>query len=191
MAMGNSSDPGTYPQSLIDDPDFLREIVERTVQALLETEMSAHLGAERYERGEERRGYRNGTKPRTLVTRVGTLQLAVPQDRDGTFSTDFFARYQRNEQALVSTLMEMSLKGDSTRKVTAITEEPALFTDELVGWRSGGVADPATRCAALSLSDGGCPVRTCPDRRTGGESGSAVCRLGTAWLCRRVCSSAR
>jgi len=123
MAMRNSSDPGTYPQSLIDDPDFLREIVERAVQAVLEAEMSAHLGAERYERGEERRGYRNGTKPRTLVTRVGTLQLAVPQDRDGTFSTELFARYQRSEQALVSTLMEMYLQGVSTRKVAAITEE--------------------------------------------------------------------
>ncbi len=123
MAMRNGSDLGTRPQSVIDDPEFLRGLVERTVQAILDAEMSAHLGAERYERGEERRGYRNGTKPRTLVTRVGTLQLAVPQDRDGTFSTELFARYQRSEQALVSTLMEMYLQGVSTRKVAAITEE--------------------------------------------------------------------
>lgn len=78
MASGNGTESLTSGQSLLDDPDFLRELVERTVQALLEAEMSAHLGAERYERGEERRGYRNGTNPRTLVTRVGTLQLAVP-----------------------------------------------------------------------------------------------------------------
>ena len=123
MARRNGSDLGTYPQSLIDDPDFLRELLERTGQAMLETEMSAHLGAERYERGEGRTGYRNGTKPRTLITRVGTLQLSVPQDRDGTFSTELFARYQRSEQALVSTLMEMYLQGVSTRKVAAITEE--------------------------------------------------------------------
>jgi transposase-like protein len=123
MAMSNGRDRGAHAQSLIDDPGFLREMIERTLQALLETEMSAHLGAERYERGEERRGYRNGTKPRTLITRVGTLQLAVPQDRDGTFSTELFARYQRSEQALVSTLMEMYLQGVSTRKVAAITEE--------------------------------------------------------------------
>lgn len=123
MAMRNSSDHGDRPQSLVDDPDFLRGLIERTLQAMLETEMSAHLGAERYERGDGRTGYRNGTKPRTLVTRVGTLQLAVPQDRDGTFSTELFARYQRSEQALVSTLMEMYLQGVSTRKVGAITEE--------------------------------------------------------------------
>ena len=78
--------------ALLDDPEFLRSIVERTVQLLLEEEMTAHLGAERYERAGERRGYRNGTKPRTLTTRVGTLNLLVPQDRDGTFSTDLFGR---------------------------------------------------------------------------------------------------
>jgi len=107
---------------LLDDPDFLREIVERTVQTLLEEEMTAHLGAARYERSGERRGYRNGSKPRTLTTRVGTLELLVPQDRDGTFSTELFGRYQRSEQALVASLMEMYVQGVSTRKVAQITE---------------------------------------------------------------------
>jgi len=108
---------------LLDDPDFLRGIVERAVQAILEAEMTAHLGAARYERGEGRTGYRNGHKPRTLTTRVGTLDLRVPQDRDGAFATELFARYQRSEQALVTTLMEMYVQGVSTRKVAAITEE--------------------------------------------------------------------
>ncbi len=108
---------------LLDDPDFLRGIVERTVQTILDAEMTAHLGAGRYERGEGRTGYRNGYKPRTLTTRVGPLELRVPQDRDGTFSTEVFARYQRSEQALVTTLMEMYVQGVSTRKVAAITEE--------------------------------------------------------------------
>jgi transposase-like protein len=118
-----ATEHGTALASLIDDPAFLRDLVERTVQAILEAEMTAHLGAERHERTEGRSGYRNGTKPRTLVTRVGTLQLAVPQDRDGTFSTELFARYQRSEQALVATLLEMYIHGVSTRKVAAITEE--------------------------------------------------------------------
>ncbi len=107
---------------LVDDPGFLREIVTQAVQAILEAEMTAHLGAERYERSGERQGYRNGYKPRTLTTRVGTLELLVPQDREGTFSTDLFQRYQRAEQALVVGLMEMYVQGISTRKVTAITE---------------------------------------------------------------------
>lgn len=109
--------------ALVDDPDFLRGIVERTLQAILEEEMTAHLGAERYERSGERRGYRNGAKPRTLTTRVGTLDLLVPQDRDGTFSTELFGRYQRTEQALVLSLLEMYIQGVSTRKVAAITEQ--------------------------------------------------------------------
>lgn len=84
--------------------------------------MSADLHAEPYERSAERHGYCNGYKPRQLNTRVGTLSVQVPQDWDGTFSTQLFARYQRNEKALVLALMEMYLEGVSTRNVREITE---------------------------------------------------------------------
>jgi putative transposase len=119
---------GTVPMSLaqaqlINEPDFLRHLVEKALQTILETEMTTHLAAQSYERTPERRGYRNGYKPRQLHTRVGTLELLVPQDREGTFSTDLFARYQRSEQALVLTLMEMYLQGVSTRKVSKVTEQ--------------------------------------------------------------------
>jgi putative transposase len=63
------------------------------------------------------------SQPRQLTTRVGALTLLVPQVRDGQFSTELFARYQRSEQALVLTLMEMVVNGVSTRKVARITEE--------------------------------------------------------------------
>jgi transposase-like protein len=123
MAKGNGTGIKAVAQAaLTDDPDFLRAIVERTVQAILETEMTAHLGADRYERSAGRKGQRNGSKPRTVHTRVGTLTLLVPQDRESTFSTQLFARYQRNEKALVLALMEMYLEGVSTRKVADITE---------------------------------------------------------------------
>ena len=107
---------------LLDDPGFLREIVERILQELLETEMTEHIGAAPYERTENRNGHRNGHKPRALSTRVGTLNLLVPQDRGGTFSTRLFSRYQRNEKALVLALMEMYIEGVSSRKVTEVTE---------------------------------------------------------------------
>ncbi|MCA1718315.1 MAG: IS256 family transposase [Actinobacteria bacterium] len=107
---------------LLDDPGFLREIVERVVQELLEAEMTEHVGAAPYERNAARAGHRNGHKPRTLRTRVGTLNLAVPQDREGTFSTRLFSRYQRNEKALCLALMEMYVEGVSTRKVKEVTE---------------------------------------------------------------------
>lgn len=102
--------------------DILKGIVEYTVQNLLEGEMERFLGAGSYERTEERRGYRNGYKPRSYKTRVGRLELHVPQDREGRFQTELFERYQRNEQALVLSLMEMVVQGVSTRKVKAITE---------------------------------------------------------------------
>ncbi len=107
---------------LPDDPGFLEEIVERVLQELLEAQMSEHIGAAPYERSERRTGHRNGYKPRTLRTRIGTLNLLVPQDREGTFSTRLFSRYQRNEKALVVALMEMYVEGVSTRKVKEITE---------------------------------------------------------------------
>jgi putative transposase len=107
---------------LLDDSGFLREIVERVVQQILEAEMTEHIGAAPYERIERRTGHRNGHKPRMLRTRVGTLNLLVPQDREGTFSTRLFSRYQRNEKALCLALMEMYVEGVSTRKVKDVTE---------------------------------------------------------------------
>ncbi len=95
-------------QQLIDEPNFLREIVERVLQQLLEAQMDQHIGAAPYERSESRTGQRNGYKPRMLRTRVGTLNLLVPQDREETFSTSLFARYQRNEKALAPSLMEIA-----------------------------------------------------------------------------------
>jgi transposase-like protein len=104
-------------------PDGLREIVRAVMQEMLEAEMTDALGAEKGERTESRLGYRCGYYTRTLVTRVGKLELRVPQDRNGRFSTELFERYQRSEQALVATLAEMYVQGVSTRKVKAITEE--------------------------------------------------------------------
>ena len=104
-------------------PDGLREIVRAVMQEMLDVEMTDALGAEKGERTTARLGYRSGYYTRTLVTRVGKLELRVPQDRDGRFSTELFERYQRSEQALVATLAEMYVQGVSTRKVKAITEE--------------------------------------------------------------------
>ncbi len=88
MAKSNGTGVKAVAQAaLTDDPDFLRQIVERTLQEILEAEMTAHLGAARYERSAGRTGQRNGYRPRTLHTRVGPLTLLVPQDRESTFST--------------------------------------------------------------------------------------------------------
>ncbi len=83
------------------DADFLRTAVKAALEAALEAEMTEALGAEKGERTEARLGYRSGYYQRSLITRVGTLELRVPQDRAGRFSTELFERYQRSEKALV------------------------------------------------------------------------------------------
>lgn len=108
---------------LLSSQDGLSKLVEVVLNQILEVQVSEALGADRHERSEDRTGYRNGHRARTLYTRVGPITLKVPQTREGSFSTDIFKRYQRSEQAFVLALMEMVVQGVSTRKVSAITEE--------------------------------------------------------------------
>jgi putative transposase len=105
------------------DKDSFKELLREVLQEVLEQEMTDTLGAEKGERSPWRLGYRSGYYDRALVTRVGKLELRIPQDRQGNFSTQIFERYQRSEKALVSALAEMYIQGVSTRKVKAITEE--------------------------------------------------------------------
>jgi putative transposase len=110
-------------KTLEEQQDFLKPLVEKLVQEVLEAEMEEALGASKSERTSTRMGYRSGYYTRGLVTRVGKLELRVPQDRQGRFSTEVFQRYQRSEKALVWTLAQMYIEGVSTRKIKAITEQ--------------------------------------------------------------------
>ncbi len=105
------------------DKDLLLEMVKTACQEFIESEFEEFIGAGRYERSDKRTGYRSGHYSRSLVTRVGKIDLRVPQDRAGRFSTELFDRYERSEKALVLAMMEMYVKGVSTRKVKAITEQ--------------------------------------------------------------------
>ena len=109
--------------ALLNDPDFLNQAVTRFLQQFMEAEITSFLQAEPYQRTSERTGYRNGYKPRVLKTRVGRIELCVPQDREGRFSSELFSRFQRSEKALILALQEAYLQGVSTRKVTKITEQ--------------------------------------------------------------------
>lgn len=109
-----SEEPGT---------DWIRELVEWLYEEMLEMEFTEQLGASRYERTADRQGYRNGYRERQLHTRVGTLTLHVPRDREGKFSTRLFERCQRSERALILALQEAYVNGVSTRKVSRITEK--------------------------------------------------------------------
>jgi transposase-like protein len=112
-----------WKSELLAGGDVVRELFRDVLQEVLEAEMTETLQAKPGERTSERLGLRSGSYSRTLITRVGKLELRVPQDRQGRFSTQLFERYQRSEKALVSALAEMYVQGVSTRKVKAITEE--------------------------------------------------------------------
>ena len=124
MTRKNANSEVTDVKSLLlESPDPIRAIVEATVQQILECEMEETLQARPSERSEERLGYRSGYYDRSFITRVGKLELRIPQDRKGMFRTELFERYQRSEKALFAALSEMYIQGVSTRKVKAITEE--------------------------------------------------------------------
>lgn len=128
--LDQSHDAAEWMQAVLSsDRDLLAEILRAGVQALMEAERDVYVGAEPFERGEGRRAQRNGYKPRTQRTRAGTLELRVPQTRDGGFFPSVLERYQRSEGALISALAECYVQGVSTRKVAAICEE--LFGDRL------------------------------------------------------------
>jgi transposase-like protein len=108
------------------DVDFLREGVRVLGQALLELEVSQHLGAERHERSAERTGYRNGTRPRPWDTRVGTIELQVPRVRDGSFFPILLEPRKRAERALVAVVQEAYVQGVSTRRVDDLVQTLGL-----------------------------------------------------------------
>jgi transposase-like protein len=111
-------------QGVFSDTDGLKRVLELVLQAAMEQEVSGHLGAGRHARSEQRRGYRSGSKPRTLSTRVGELELSVPQVRAcEPYHPSMFARFQRSERALLVACSEMYFQGVSTRNVQNVLEQ--------------------------------------------------------------------
>jgi transposase-like protein len=117
-----------------NDYTFADEIAERGLEAIpepmrvlinnaMQVERSKYLQAGQYERTEDRKGHANGYKPKTMKTRVGEITFAVPQVREGGFYPSALEKGLRSERALTITLAEMYVKGVSTRKVKAITEQ--------------------------------------------------------------------
>jgi transposase-like protein len=103
--------------------DGLGSAVEILINEAMRIERARYLKAEPYERTESRSDYANGFKPKQLKTRLGALNLQVPQVREGDFYPSFLERGLRSERALNLALAEMYIQGVSTRKVTSILEE--------------------------------------------------------------------
>lgn len=143
-----------WKAALVGD-DAFRGLLQEVVQQVLEAEMEEVVGAGKWERSEGRVGYRSGYRERTLITRVGKLELRVPQDRAGRFSTELFERYQRSEKAFVAVLAEMYVQGVSTRKVKAVTEELCghAFSASTISTINGKLDEELERFACRRLEE--------------------------------------
>jgi putative transposase len=130
--------------------DGMAQMMELLFNECMKVERQQALGVGPYQRGEARRGQANGFKPKQLKTRVGPLNLRVPQVRGAEFYPSALERGSRSEKALQLALAEMYVQGVSTRKVSQITEElcgceisssdvsraAALLDEELTKWRT-------------------------------------------------------
>ena len=83
------------------------KLMEALLNQVLKAESTEQLGADNYQRSGSRKDYRNGSRMRGLVTRIGKLELEVPRHRNTPFKTVLFENYQRNEQALITTMISI------------------------------------------------------------------------------------
>jgi len=103
--------------------DYLPELIRSVVNTAMKVERQKYLRAGLYERSEERQGHANGYKDKTVKTRLGEINFAVPQVREGGFYPEALEKGLRSERALTLTMAEMYVQGVSTRKVSAILEQ--------------------------------------------------------------------
>jgi putative transposase len=103
--------------------DGMAQAIQTLFNEAMKFQRVTVLGAEPYQRCETRRGYANGFKPKTVASRLGKLELQVPQTRGVEFYPSVLERGERSERALKLALAEMYVQGVSTRKVAAITRE--------------------------------------------------------------------
>jgi len=101
----------------------IRPILELLFNTAMKVEREHFLGAGAHERSEDRKGYANGYKPKHVHTRMGALELSVPQVRGLSFYPKSIEKGCRSERALKAAMAEMYLGGVSTRDVTDITKE--------------------------------------------------------------------
>ena len=147
----NCTLPTEYLELLAENGlEGLPEMVRVMVNQAMQFERENYLNAKAYERSEDRIGYANGYKPKTVNTRVGKVTFAIPQVREGNFYPHALEKGLRSERALMLALAEMYVQGVSTRKVAAITEQlcgtsistahvsraAKLLDEELEAWRN-------------------------------------------------------
>ena len=123
MAVMNDDRLGELLQEVFSSKEGMKQVLQYLLGQAMSAEVDAHVGAAHHERTDLRQGYRNGTKPRRLKTRVGELALSVPQVRGcAPYHPSMFGRWQRSERALLVACAEMYFQGVSTRNVTEVLD---------------------------------------------------------------------
>jgi len=119
--LNNKSIQDILQEAINKDEDFMKEIVRRIMQQVMEEERDQQVGVLSHQRDEiKRKANRNGYKPRSFNTRVGHLLLSKPQIREFAFHTQLFENYQRSEKALLASICQMVTDGVSTNRVQKI-----------------------------------------------------------------------
>ena len=126
--------------------DLVRGSVEETLNELLEAEAEKLTQAARYERNEQRQGYRSGHYSRNLTTTSGDVTLKVPKLKGISFETAIIERYRRRESSVEEALIEMYLAGVSVRRVEDITE--ALWGSKVI---ITGLFEPPVRTLRATI----------------------------------------
>lgn len=115
-----------FKQAGDKDRDFMKETMALILHKLMDAEVSAQIGAERYQRTAERNNQRNGSRDRSYETRLGSLELKIPKLREGTYFPSFLEPRRMWEQALVNVIQEAYVHGVSTRKVDELVQALGL-----------------------------------------------------------------
>ena len=124
-AVPSIDDPAQFLNQILgqSSPDLLRELLEGFVNTILSAQADQVCGAPHGVRDEARVNRRNGYRHRDLDTRIGTLDVAIPKLREGSFYPDWLlARQRRSEQALVSVVATCYLLGVSTRRMDKLVK---------------------------------------------------------------------
>ena len=183
MAKGKM-DLSTFVGKLLEeqDGDVLREGIRVLSQALMESEVAGLIGADRYERTSDRQTYRNGYRLRTWDTRVGTIELAIPKLRAGSYFPSLLEPRRRAERALLAVVQEAYVHGVSTRKVDDLLR--ALWGS--TGCRSprcrGSVRSSTARSRRFGAAGSRASTRTCGSTRpTTRCARTGACRAWRRW----------
>jgi putative transposase len=130
-------------------PDLLRAMVKEMAEALMSADADAVCGADYGERSPERVNRRNGYRERDWDTRVGSIELAVPRLREGSYFPDWLLQPRRRaEQAFVSVIADAYLAGVSTRRVEKLVQQ--LGSSGCRRARSRGSPSRSTRSSRTS-----------------------------------------